>query len=422
MVRALHRRGHDISVVPLYLPILLDSEELDSSAGVFFGGVNVFLQQNLSLFRWTPRWLDKFFDASWMLRQAASREGSTRAVDLGPMTYSMLQGRVGKQKKELDRLLEWLKDQPKPDLVHISNALLLGLAADIKAALQVPIVCSLQDEDTFIDAMDQKWRDRCWKIISEKAADVDMFLAVSDWYAKKMQSRIKVSPDKMRTTRLGIEWESVAPATLPFDPPVLGFLSRINASQGFTALVDAFIELKRDPKLKNLKLRATGGVTSGDQEYVKEMLAKLNAAGVGDDVEIVEDFTRAGRQRFIQSLTVLSVPAPDGEAFGLFILEAGICGVPVVQPDAGAFREVTELTGGGIVYDQTKPGALVESLKALLLDTDRAKAYGDHAREVVHAQLTSKVMAERVEAVFSEVVSKSTAVRKDAVGSTSAVR
>ncbi|NUM55150.1 MAG: glycosyltransferase family 4 protein [Candidatus Hydrogenedentes bacterium] len=404
MVRGLRRRGHDVIVVPLYLPILLDSEGLDNGTGVFFGGVNVFLQQNLGIFRNTPRWLDKMLDSSWMLRRAAAREGSTRARDLAPMTYSMLQGRDGRQRKELHRFIEWLQGEPKPDLVHISNALLLGLAGEIRERLKVPIVCSLQDEDTWIDAMDPVWRDRCWNIIAEKARDVNLFVAVSKWYASKMAERARIPMDRMRVVPLGTEWDRCDPSPLDADPPVLGFLSRIHPALGFSELVDAFIELKKDPRLARLKLRATGGVTHGDRHFVDHVYEKLRAAGVADDVEIVEDFTKAGRQQFLRTLSVLSAPAPQGEAFGFFVLEAGACGVPVVQPDAGAFREVVEMTGGGIVYDPRDETALVESLKSVLLDRELARRLGRAGHAAVHEKFTADAMAANIAAVFHELV------------------
>lgn len=411
MVRALRRAGHDVTMVPLYLPILLDAEGLSSNDTVFFGGVNVYLQQRMGLFRKTPRWLDKLFDSAWLLRKAASQEGSTSAADLGPMTYSMLQGRDGLQRKELDRLLEWLVEQPRPDVAHISNALLLGVADEIGEALDVPVVCSLQDEDYWIDAMTPLWRDRCWSLIADKARDVTLFAAVSDTYAARMASAARIPREKIRTVHLGTEWGEVPAAPLDFDPPTLGYLSRITASQGFTALVDAFIALKRLPGLEQLKLRATGGVTSGDHAYVAEMQAKLEAAGVAGDVEIVEAFDKESRQAFIQSLDVLSSPAPGGEAFGLFILEAGTFGVPVVQPDAGAFREIIELTGGGVVYDRADPEGLFNALKRVLLDHDFARSLGQAARPVVQSQFSSDAMAGKIGAVFGEAVAMHSAAR-----------
>jgi glycosyltransferase involved in cell wall biosynthesis len=404
MVRALRRRQHDVTVVPLYLPILLDADGLDGTS-VFFGGVNVYLQQRTSLFRSTPRWLDRLFDSPWMLRKAAAREGSTRAADLGPMTLSMLQGRDGRQRKELERLLEWLESQPKPDVAHISNALLLGVADAIREALGVPIVCSLQDEDTWIDAMDPEWRGRCWDLMAEKARDADAFVAVSHWYADRMAERLRLERERIRVVPLGIECDSAETAALNADPPAIGYLSRIHEAQGFTALVDAFIELKRNPRLRRLRLRATGGVTSGDTRYLEEQMRKLRAAGADGDVEIVEDFTKQARRDFIRSVSVVSAPAPQGEAFGLFILEAGACGVPVVQPDVGGFREVIEMTGGGLVYDPADPTGLVQALERVLLEPDLARELGGTAREAVRSRFTSDAMAANMAAVFSEALS-----------------
>ncbi len=411
MVRALRRAGHDVTVVPLYLPIMLDADGLQPEEGVFFGGVNVYLQQSIGIFRNTPRWLDKLFDSAWVLRKAAKQEGSTSAAELGPMTYSMLQGRDGKQRKEMDRLLEWLQSQPKPDVVHISNALLLGIAAELGRTLNVAVLCSLQDEDYWIDAMHSPWRERCWNLISEKARDVDLFVAVSDWYANRMAEAARISRDKIRTVHLGTEWVGSEAAPLDFDPPTLGYLSRLNHYQGFTDLVDAYLELRKEPGLERLKLRATGGITSGDHEYVAEMKQKLTDAGAIEDVDILEEFGMKSRREFMRSLDVLSAPSITGEAFGLFIIEAGACGVPVVQPDVGGFREVIEQTGGGLVYDPKQPGALRDSLRGLLLNPDRARALAAQARPIVNERFSSDAMAAKMGAAFEEAVARRSAAR-----------
>ncbi|MBX7256987.1 MAG: glycosyltransferase family 4 protein [Candidatus Hydrogenedentes bacterium] len=400
LVRALRRRGCDVLVVPLYLPILIDAEGMAPKTPVFFGGVNVYLQQQLGLFRKTPRWIDRLFDSPWVLRQAAAREGSTSAAELGPMTYSMLQGREGRQRKELERLLEWLIEQEKPDIVHMSNALLLGVAKEVKSALKVPIVCSLQDEDTWLDAMTPNWRDYCWEILAERAREVDAFVAVSKWYADRMISRLKIPAERVSVIPLGVELEETEPSPVERGPLAIGYLSRICGSLGFDQLVDAFIRLKRVPGLYDLRLRATGGVTSGDQRFLQTIKRRLADAACEDSVDIVPDFTKTSRKDFLRTVSVLSVPAPQGEAFGLFVLEAGGCGVPVVQPDTGAFREVVEMTGGGLVYDPKDPDGLFENLKKLLLDPELAKSLGEMARSTVRAQYTGDAMAEKMDAVY----------------------
>lgn len=391
-------------MVPMYLPVLIDTDGITGDVPVFFGGVNVYLQQEFKLFRKTPRWLDKLFDSSWVLRQAANREGSTEASGLGPLTLSMLQGADGHQKKELDRLIDWLKEHEKPDVVHISNSLLLGLAPELKRALGVPVVCTLQDEESWLDDIDEPYDQMCWDAMSKHAGDVDGFIAVSEWYADEMCKRMSISKDKMRVVQLGIELDERDPVSLSFDPPVLGYLSKMTESLGLGLLTDAFIELKKNPRLQNLKLRATGGQLGADVGFVRGLKAELAKHGVEQDAEFLEGFDAAGRSDFLRSLSVLSVPAPLGESFGMFITEALAEGVPVVQPRVAAFPEVVEATGGGVLYDPNEPGALVSALESLLLDPVRAQELGRRGHDAVFEKFGIDRMAKDFASVYEAIV------------------
>ena len=400
LVKALRRQGHDVTMVPMYLPVLIDADGIAGDVPVFFGGVNVYLQQQFKLFRKTPRWLDKLFDAPWMLRQAAAREGSTEAAGLGPMTLSMLKGVDGNQKKELDRLIHWLKEHEKPDVVHISNSLLLGLVPELKRALNVPVVCVLQDEESWLDNIDEPYGQMCWDAISDHAGDVDGFVAVSDWYAGEMRDRMGIDRDKMRVVRLGIDLDERDPVSLSFDPPVLGYLSKMTASLGLGLLTEAFITLKKNPRLHNLKMRATGGQLGGDVRYVRGLKRELARHGIEQDVEFLEGFDAAHRSDFLRSVSVLSVPAPQGESFGMFITEALAEGVPVVQPRVAAFPEVVEATGGGVLYDPGDPGALASALESLLLDPARAQELGRRGHKAVYEHFGIDRMAQDFIAVY----------------------
>lgn len=404
LVRALRRQGHEITVMPMYLPILIDAEGMSDHVPVFFGGVNVFLQQQFKFFRKTPRWLDKVFDMPWILRQAAAREGTTEAAGLGPLTLSMLQGTEGNQKKELDRLVNWLVAHEKPDIVHISNSLLLGLAATLKRELNVPLVCTLQDEENWLDDIDDPYGKTCWETMSACASDVDVFIAVSEWYANEMCNRMGLDRHQVRVVPLGIELEDRRPASLSFDPPVLGFLSKMTKSLGLGLLVDAFITLKQNPRLRNLRLRATGGMLGADIAYVAKLKRELANHGMEADADFLEEFDIAHRREFLQSLSVLSVPAPHGESFGMFITEALAAGVPVVQPNAGAFPEVVEATGGGIIYDAAKPEALAVALESILLDAERAREIGRRGRTAVFERFGIDRMAEDIAALYESLV------------------
>ena len=101
MARALRRLDYDVDIQPLYLPLCTD-EPVDKNDGrIFFGGVNVYLQQKVNLFQKTPRWIDKLFDSPWLLRLSSKRAGMTAASELGELTLSMLAGEEGRQVKEL---------------------------------------------------------------------------------------------------------------------------------------------------------------------------------------------------------------------------------------------------------------------------------------------------------------------------------
>jgi glycosyltransferase involved in cell wall biosynthesis len=403
MVRALRNHGHDVVMVPVYLPILIDANGLSKDVPVFFGGVNVYLQQKFGVFRKTPRWLDKLFDSPWMLRRAAALEGSTESARLGPMTLSMLEGAMGNQKKELDRLLDWMVDHEKPDIVHLSNSLLLGMAAELKSRLRVPVVCTLQDEEAWLDGIDPPYDKSCWQAMSDRAEDVDAFVAVSEWYGREMRERMGVPEDKMHVVPVGIDLSDRGRASLSFDPPVIGYLSKMTESLGLGLLTDAFIQLKKNPKLSALKLRVTGGQLGEDIKYVAGLQEKLAKEGFDGDAEFMTEFDAAKRRDFLQSLSVLSVPAPGGESFGMFITEALAAGVPVVQPDAGAFPEVVEATGGGVIYDANDPGALARALEALILDPDRARALGEQGRENVFEKFGMEQTAEKMAALYEAI-------------------
>jgi glycosyltransferase involved in cell wall biosynthesis len=399
LVQALRSAGEDVVMVPMYLPMFTDGNPIQEDTPVFFGGINVWLQQQVPLFRKTPRWLDRLFDSKWMLRRAARMEGSTSASDLGPMTLSMIEGSGGNQKKEVERLVEWLAEHERPDVVHISNVLLIGLAGEIKAKLKVPVVCSLQDEDWWLDGINPPHNEACWEAIRARTGDVDRFVAVSAWFADRMSERLRVPRDLIDVVHVGIDLKGFESAPLDFNPPVLGYLSRMNPTLGIDKLVDAFIELKKVQGLESLKLKATGGAVGDDLKCVEAQKKKLARAGLSDDAEFIGDFTREERLAFLKTISVMCVPVEQGEAFGSFIVESLAAGVPVVQPKAGAFPELIDATGGGVVYDD-----LTASLKALLLNPEHARELGRKGRTAVLEKFSIEIMAQNIISTYRELV------------------
>src|SRR4051812_31644052 len=152
LVAALCRQGHDALLVSTYTPIRTDEEDV-SQHRVFFGGINVYLQQKLGLFRHTPWVLDRVFDVPRLLRWVSRFALGTQAEFLGDLTVSMLEGDHGRQRKEVKKLAAWLADEVQPELVTLTNALLTGLLPELKRRLKVPVLVSLQGDDIFLEAL-----------------------------------------------------------------------------------------------------------------------------------------------------------------------------------------------------------------------------------------------------------------------------
>jgi glycosyltransferase involved in cell wall biosynthesis len=404
-IDALRRQGHDVIKIPMYLPLFSDERDL-SDVPVFYGAISIYLKQLYPIFRKAPKWVDNILNSKPFLKLASRRAGSTDAKGLEDMTISMLLGEEGRQKEELDQMIDWIEKNYKPDIVHISNALLLGLAHRLKSRLKVPVVCSLQDEDVWVDAMDKAYQDKVWKLMSEKSADVDAFIAVSDFFAGAMLRQMKLPPEKMHTLHLG-----VSPANyeyIPFTqrPRNIGYISRMCHENGFDILVDAFIGLKKKAGFDNVKLIATGGSTGADAKYLKGIRKKLSSAGLDGAVEFHEDFEGEGRLDFLKKVSLISVPVRNGEAFGMYLLESMVSGVPVVQPSLGAFPEIIRLSGGGITYHPNTPEELSKNLAQLLSDLPKMQQLSAAARKGVETKFDISAHAKEMVGIYSKILAE----------------
>ncbi|MBT3192491.1 MAG: glycosyltransferase family 4 protein [Verrucomicrobia bacterium] len=403
LAAGLREQGHDVWVLPMYLPLMPGEPPPEQVCPVFYGAVSLYLGYQSAAFRSMPHWLRRAFDCAPMLRLAVKRAGSTRATGLEGLTLSMLEGENGGQRDELERLVDWLSTHIKPDVVHLSNALLIGLAHRLKQELNARVGCFLQDEDTWVNAMDGNYPRQAWELMAAKAKDVDLFFPVSRHYAERMQPLMQIPDSKLQIVHNGIDTSAFTPGEAPPSPPVIGYLSRMCDALGLEILVDAFILLKQDPRFAALQLRALGGATQDDEPLLGRLRAKLLQAGMLSDAQFLKDFDRPVRAGFLKGLTLMSVPARQGEAFGMYQLESLASGIPVVQPALGAFPEVIELTSGGITYEPNDAPTLAAALASLLSDPDRCQTLGNQGRDAVQREFTMNTMAAKTAAAYETI-------------------
>lgn len=391
LAAALRAAGRDVVLLPLYTP--LRTEEPDAAGPVYYGGINVFLQQASAVFRHTPRALDRLLDAPALLRLAGRLGGAPRAETLGALTVSVLQGPDGRQRKELDRLAAALAAL-RPDVVCLPNLMFVGLARTLKAATGAAVLCELTGEDIFVDALPEPHRGRALALIRARAADVDGFAALTDYYARHAAAHFGLPAGRIHRLPLAIRTEDFArPAAPPAEPFTIGYLARVCAAKGIGNLAAAVARLAQAGQA--CRLRVAGYVAPADRAELAAALAAVRAAGLPPErCEYVGELSRAAKSAFLRGLHVLSVPARYPESKGFYVLEALAAGVPVVQPEHGSFPELIAATGGGLLHPAGDTWALAEALTRLMEDDALRQRLGAAGRAAVHARFTMSRLAE----------------------------
>ena len=424
-------RGHQVTLLPLYTPTNPDERNV-SQKRVLFGGISIYLQQYASFFRRAPRFLDRLWDAPWVINAFASRSLSTDPRMLGDLTVSMLEGDRGVLRREFDKLLDWLADEPVPDVVNLPNSLLIGLAAPLAKALQRPICCTLQGEDLFLEGLIEPYRTRAIDLIRQQVRDVDTFVAVSDYYVPPMAKILGIPQQNIAVVPLGInlagydrgaphviEQRSVGDVDARGSRPVreggfrVGYFARVAPEKGLQQLAEAYVHLRERTAGAPIRFEAAGYLAPAQQGYLDEVKRTLARGGVAHEFTYHGAVDRAGKLAFLQSLDVLSVPATYDEPKGVFLLEAMAAGVPVVQPRRGAFTEIVERTGGGILVPPDNPVALADGLHALWKDRALAERLGREGFAGVREHYSVQRSADRLLDVYETLTRRSSRAKAE---------
>jgi glycosyltransferase involved in cell wall biosynthesis len=398
-------RGHDVTLIPVYTPTRTDEENV-SRPDVLFGGISVYLQQYSPLFRKTPRFLDRVLDSPRVIAAFAGRGISPDARVLGEMTISTLQGEHGVLRKEFDKLAEWTKDEPPPDVINLPNSLLIAMAVPLKRSFRRPVLCTLQGEELFLSELTDPYRDRALALIRDQVAHVDQFIAVSEYCAEFMTHYLKIPAERMSVVPLGISMAGYSrrPPDERADEYRVGYFARVAPEKGLHQLAEAYVRFRRRAGDANITLHAAGYMAPNYSSYLEKAHGVLKQAGLGSEFTYHGSIDRQGKLDYLRSLDVLSVPATYDEPKGMFLLESMAAGAPVVQPRRGAFTEVVEKTGGGLLVAPDDVEALAEGLHRVWSDRALSASLAEKAFHGVRAHYTIEQSAIRQVEVYESAV------------------
>jgi len=412
--RAMIQLGHDAILVPVYTPIRTD--EVDVSIDrVFLGGVNVFLQQKFRWLRYLPRFVDSALNQPWLIRRLTANAGKTSPKLLGSLAVSMLLGVDGNQRKEFNRLCDWLEKDIRPDVLLLTNLLIAGCIPEYKRRVAVPVYVTLQGDDIFLDSLPDPYRQQSIDAMRRLVPFIDGFIVHSQDYGRRMAELLDIPAHRWHVVPLGInteEFESpntdsatVARSVNSNNREVtLGYFARMAPEKGLHLLIDAFIELASRPENAELHLKMAGWMGPQHAEFWNEQQQKLARAHLDGRWSYLGSLERREKLDFFRVIDLLSVPTTYQEPKGIFVLEATAAGVPYVQPNHGAFPELHQRLNAGWLYTAGDHRSYVDQLQSSI-DTIRNQKAEVHRKKNISLGLQQEIsiiqMAKRVLAFIS---------------------
>ncbi|HSE98431.1 MAG TPA: glycosyltransferase family 4 protein, partial [Blastocatellia bacterium] len=347
------------------------------------------------------------WDSTVALKLAARSSIQVDPKALGELTVSMLRGEEGNQRKELHKMIHWLRSEPEPDIIVLPFSLLIGLARPLREALDRPVLCTLQGEDLFLEGLQEPYRTDSLDLIRSQVPEVDGFIAVSDFCAEFMSGYLDIHEEKMRVVPLGINLEGSEPVQRRIrDVFTIGYLARIAPEKGLHLLCEAYRLLRKRKGFGPSRLEVAGYLGPDHRHYFDEIESQMKDWGLGDEFHYRGAVDRNEKNAFLQSIDVLSVPATYDEPKGIFLLEAMANGAPVVQPRRGGFIEIVERTGGGLLVEPDDPESLAEGIFSMYKNPSIAREMGQRGADGVRRLYNVTRMAERALEVYADYVEK----------------
>ena len=401
--RAMSEAGTEVTLIPLYTPIRLDDSD-HTSTRIYYGGINVYLDQHLPGWSRLPRGLTHWLDAPWLLDWAVRWGISNDAAELGAMTVALLRGPRGPQAAEGEQLVRFLARDLKPDVICFSNVMLCAEIERLKSKFPGPVLCTLQGDDVFLDALVEPYRAQVRELLRPIAAAIDGFIVHSRYYRDHMSAYLQISPEKFHFLPLGIDCRGHTGRPKPAgSPPTIGYFARIAPEKGLRELVEAALVLDR--RRKDFQIVAGGYVQPHCQRYLEEV--QRMAGPLGDRFQYGgSPATLAEKTALYQTFDLLSVPSPYREPKGLYVLEAWANGIPVVQPAHGHFPELVDDVAGGLCVEPGNPQALAHAWDELLSAEPRRRALAEAGWSQVREKYDLPALAAASERLWSEIGSR----------------
>jgi glycogen(starch) synthase len=241
------------------------------------------------------------------------------------------------------------------------------------------------------------------------AADAEHVVAVSQAQYDAAAATMPELQSKMSTILNALPMPSLQPTELPFTPPVLLCIGRLQSDKGFDLAIRTFARLRDRGVVAKLTL-------AGDGPEKGRLVALARDIGIAGQIEfpgwVMPDQVGA----LINTATMVVMPSRWPEPFGLVALQAAQMGRPVVACAVGGLPEVIDHGVTGVLVAPDDEQAMADAIEKILSDAPAARRMGESARRQARTKFDFSALVDAYENLFAEVRETAAACGRDMVG------
>jgi glycosyltransferase involved in cell wall biosynthesis len=245
-------------------------------------------------------------------------------------------------------------------------------------------------------------------------------LRAADWVcstSNAMAGRtLEISPgiSNLSITPFGIDTNRFAPTPRAASRRVVtvGTVKKLESIYGIDILLKAFASAKtsiarKSPEL-DLRLKIVG--SGSERTALQGLAAELS---IVDSTEFVGRVPNEDVPKHLGQIDVYVALSRCQESFGVAILEASSCAVPVIVSDVGGFPEVVEDGSTGLIVNNEDAADASAAIERLVLDEGMRRRLGDAGRKMVMKRYEWSDSVTIMEDVYGRVLAGHAKARHD---------
>lgn len=260
-----------------------------------------------------------------------------------------------------------------------------------------PTLLSVWGSDVFVVPYERRWKEKLVRYNLRTAE----YIGATSYAIKEQTERFVIPKHAITVTPFGIDCEMFRPLKKPLnnDEFIVGTVKTLEPVYGIEYLIRAFAIFKLNYKgVKPLRL-----LIAGDGPLRDRLMSLAKELGIRNETEFLGIVPHNDVPNILNRLSVY-VCVSNSEGFGVSVLEASACSVPVIASDVGGLGEVVRDGVTGFIVPPRDAEAIAERIEKLAEDLRLSEGLGTAGREFVKQYYEWKENVSRMEELYRKIV------------------